>query len=310
MASVIIFTALLVINKGSSTEDTVFVETGDSVQLNIQTDKLPDKFDEIFWQNEKSDTIVKYYNKFKAVSDDYDDYKHRVDLNNKTFSLTLKNMKKTDSGVYTAKITGKSNRDVAEHRVSVIDAVKSPELTVISNWLSGNSCTVNFTCRAHDLTLNSTYNNDSCSPEEVTSHEKFTLILTCSNETIICNHSNPISWKTNRINIPQNCEDLHPNKPEQQIGSITHRNRGISTVTVALVVLLIIFLIRGKTNKGTKQRPNTVYEEVNTKIKPMETIKGDSHIYDQVLAQPKEEKEENSTIYHTVGQHLQHQARD
>ncbi|XP_073728439.1 uncharacterized protein [Misgurnus anguillicaudatus] len=280
-ASVIIFTALLVINKGFSTEDTVFVETGASLQLNIQRDKLPDKFEEIFWLNNKSDTIVKYYKEFKKVKF-YDDYKDIVEFNNESFSLTLKNMKKTDSGVYTARITGKTNRDVAEHRVSVIDPVKTPELTVNSNGLN----------------------------EEVTSHEKFTLILICSNETIICNHSNPISSETNKINIPQNCEDLHPKKPEQQIYSITHRNIVICMVTVSSVVLLIFLFIRGKINKGTKQRPNTVYEEVNTKIKPMKTVKGDSHIYDQILAQTKEEKEENSTIYHTVGQHLQHQARD
>ncbi|XP_065132892.1 CD48 antigen-like isoform X2 [Paramisgurnus dabryanus] len=289
-ASIIIFTALLVINKGSRAEDTVYVETGASVQLDIQRDKLPDEIEEIYWHNEKSDTIVKYYNESKRVKY-YDDYKDRVDFNNKTFSLTLKNMKKTDSGVYTAKITGKSNRD-SVHRVSVIDAVKTPDLTLISIWLNGNSCSVNFTCRAHDLKLNSTYNNASCSPEEVTSHEKFTLILICSNDTIICNHSNPVSWETNKINIPQNCED--PKKPEQQIDSITHRNVVICMVAVVLVVLLIFLFIRGKINKGTKQKPNTVYEEVNTKI----------------LAQTKEEKEENSTIYHTVGQHLQHQARD
>ncbi|XP_065131763.2 CD48 antigen-like [Paramisgurnus dabryanus] len=198
------FIALLIFNTGFSTEDTVFVETGASVQLNIQRDKLPDEFDEILWQNEKSDTIVKYYNKFKEVRY-YDDYKDTVDFNNKTFSLTLKNMKKTDSGVYTAKITGKKEISV-EHRVSVIDAVKTPELTVISYWSSSDSCTVNFTCRAHNLTLHSTYNNDNCSPEEVTSHEKFTLILICSNETIICNHSNPVSWKTERIDITQFCK--------------------------------------------------------------------------------------------------------
>ncbi|XP_065132844.1 CD48 antigen-like isoform X1 [Paramisgurnus dabryanus] len=190
---------------GFSTEDTVFVKTGASVELNIQRDKLPDKFDDIYWQNEKSQTIVKYYNKFKAVQD-YPSYKDRVEFNNESFSLTLKNMKKTDSGVYTAKITGTTNRDVAEHRVSVIDAVKTPELTVISNWSSSDSCTVNFTCRAHDLTLNSIYNNDNCSPEKVTSNEKFTLILICSNEAIICNHSNHISWKTDRIDITQLCK--------------------------------------------------------------------------------------------------------
>ncbi|XP_073728795.1 CD48 antigen-like, partial [Misgurnus anguillicaudatus] len=236
----------LSVSSGSSAEDTVFVETGASVQLNIQREKLPDKFDEIFWQNEKSDTIMKYYNEFKRVKY-YNDYKDRVDFNNKTFSLTLKNMKKTDSGVYRAKITGTSNRDVAVHRVSVIDAVKSPDLTVIS-YPSIDSCTVNFTCRAHDITLHSTYNNDNCSPEEVTSHEKFTLILICSNETIICNHSNPISWKTDMIDITQICK-VHPEILEQQNNFITPIWMVVCIVVVLVVAVVVGFVFLSRCRK-------------------------------------------------------------
>ncbi|XP_073714093.1 CD48 antigen-like [Misgurnus anguillicaudatus] len=225
---------LLTFNPGSRAEDTVFVETEASVQLNIQRDKLPDEFEEIFWQNEKSDTLVKYYNKFKAVYY-YNAFKDRVEFNTTRFSLTLKNMKKTDSGVYTARITGKINRDVAVHRVSVIDAVKTPELTVIFNP-SSDSCTVNVTCRAHDLTLHSTYNNDKCPPEKVTSHEKFTLILICSNETIICNHSNPISWKTDRIDIKQLCK-AHPEN--------TGPEKHIIWMVVCVVVVVVLVIISG-----------------------------------------------------------------
>ncbi|XP_055059790.2 uncharacterized protein [Misgurnus anguillicaudatus] len=193
---------LLSIFSGSSTEDTVFVKTGASVQLNIQRDKLPKEFDEIFWQNEKSDTIVKYYNEFKRVKDDYDAYKDRVDFNNKTFSLTLKNMKKTDSGVYTAKITGKLNRDVAEHRVSVIDAVEAPVLTVNSNSSTG---LCNFTCKTDSITINSVINNSISCSEEVTSSEIYHLSLRCINDFIICNHSNPVNWKNDTKTIEQNC---------------------------------------------------------------------------------------------------------
>nr|XP_055059790.1 uncharacterized protein LOC129443309 [Misgurnus anguillicaudatus] len=192
---------LLAYSTGSRAEDTVFVETGDFVQLNIQRDKLPDKFDEIFWQNEKSDTIVKYSNEFKKVKD-YDAYKHRVDFNNKTFSLTLKNMKKTDSGVYTAKITGKLNRDVAEHRVSVIDAVEAPVLTVNSNSSTG---LCNFTCKTDSITINSVINNSISCSEEVTSSGVYHLSLRCIDDFIICNHSNPVSWKNDTKTIEQTC---------------------------------------------------------------------------------------------------------
>ncbi|KAL0201677.1 hypothetical protein M9458_004864, partial [Cirrhinus mrigala] len=75
--------------------------------------------------------------------------------------------------------------------VNVSDAVEAPVLTVNSNWSSSDSCTVNFTCRAHELMINSRYQKKSCSSEEVTSHENNTLILNCSEKSIICNHSNP-----------------------------------------------------------------------------------------------------------------------
>jgi len=46
-------------------------------------------------------------------------YKDRVDFNDESFSLTLKNMQKTDSGLYTARTTGESNIEIT-YRVSVI----------------------------------------------------------------------------------------------------------------------------------------------------------------------------------------------
>ncbi|ROL43651.1 CD48 antigen [Anabarilius grahami] len=198
------FILLLISNTGFSAEISVFVQTGDSVQLDIQTQELPE-FDELSWRNDKSENIVKYINGTKTVKP-HSSYKDRVYFNDETFSLTLKNMQKTDSGLYTARISGESEKIFATYRVSVIDAVKTPVLTVNSIWSSSDSCTVNFTCRAHDLMIHSSYQNNRCSPEEVTSHEIYTLILYCSEESIICNHSNPVSSKKDRIEIKQICE--------------------------------------------------------------------------------------------------------
>ncbi|XP_052390119.1 uncharacterized protein LOC127935946 [Carassius gibelio] len=187
--------------EGSSAEISVFVQTGDSVQLEIQTQELPE-FDLLFWSNDKSENIVTYTSETKRVRL----YNDRVDLNDKTFSLTLKNIQKTDSGLYTARTSGESNKNIVTYRVSVIDAVEAPVLTVISNLFSSDSCTVNFTCRTHELKIDSSYQNNRCSPQEVTSQIN-TLILDCREESIICNHSNPVSWKEDRINITQLCED-------------------------------------------------------------------------------------------------------
>uniref|UniRef100_A0A672STM1 Si:ch211-209f23.6 n=1 Tax=Sinocyclocheilus grahami TaxID=75366 RepID=A0A672STM1_SINGR len=187
-----------------SAEISVFVQTGASVQLDIQTQQLPE-FDLLSWMNNKLESIVRYNSDSKRVKL-HDSYKDRVDFNDITFSLTLKNMQKTDSGLYTARTSGLINKNCVTYRISVMDAVEAPVLTVNSNRSSSDSCTVNFTCRAHDLMITSSYQNNSCSPEEVTSHEIHTLILFCSEESIFCNHSNPVSWKQDSINITQLCE--------------------------------------------------------------------------------------------------------
>ncbi len=96
----------------------MFVQTGDSVQLDIQTQQLPE-FDDLYWINNKSQNILRYFSDSKRVKH-HDSYKDRVDFNTETFSLTLKNMQKTDSGSYTARIVGSDNTDIAKYRVSVI----------------------------------------------------------------------------------------------------------------------------------------------------------------------------------------------
>ncbi|XP_026135269.1 SLAM family member 7-like [Carassius auratus] len=220
------FILLLMSNTGSSAEISVFVQTGDSVQLDIQTQE---QFEFLYWSNDKSENIVKYTSETKRVRL----YKDRVDFNDKTFSLTLKNTQKTDSGLYTARTSGKLDKNIVTYRVSVIDAVEAPVLTVISNRSSSDSCTVNFTCRTHELKIDSSYQNNSCLREEVTSQNN-TLILDCSEDSIICNHSNPVSWKEDRINVTQLCEDNERRFP---------LSYGSSSMTVLIIVCVVLGVI-------------------------------------------------------------------
>ncbi|XDV28128.1 hypothetical protein PO909_031500 [Leuciscus waleckii] len=103
---------------GFSAEISVFVKTGDSVQLDIQTQKLPE-FDLLSWTNDKSEIIVRYIHESRTVKL-HSSYKDRVDFNDETFSLTLKNMQKTDTGLYTARARGESENNIVTYRVSVI----------------------------------------------------------------------------------------------------------------------------------------------------------------------------------------------
>ncbi|CAM4587801.1 unnamed protein product [Leuciscus chuanchicus] len=199
----------------SANPQTVYGFTGEYKQTHNTSQNMPSPEPKIKEQRplemlEKSanpQTVYGFTGEYKQThntSQNMPSPEDRVDFNDETFSLTLKNMQKTDTGLYTARTSGESEKNIVTYKVSVIDAVDAPVLTVNSNWSSSDSCTVNFTCRAHDLMINSSYQNNRCSPQEVTSQIN-TLILDCSEESIICNHSNTVSWKKDRIDITQLC---------------------------------------------------------------------------------------------------------
>ncbi|XP_051980801.1 uncharacterized protein LOC127642131 isoform X2 [Xyrauchen texanus] len=224
---------LLIDSTVSSSEDTLFVQTGGSVTLDIQKQELPE-FDNLAWMNEKSDNIFRYFPKYIASEKEkpHPSYKNRADFNTETFSLTLKNMQKTDSGVYTASASGLSNIIVANHRVSVMDPVEAPVL-------SENICS--FTCKGHNFTISSTYNN-SCFQEE--SSGNYNLRLYCSGDFIICNHSNPVSWMNDTKKVNESCTNKDTRSTGQQSEYISWLIPLI--VVLALIVIGVFCFYRNK----------------------------------------------------------------
>ncbi|XP_073704710.1 CD48 antigen-like [Garra rufa] len=196
-----VFIEVLISNTVSvcKAENAITVQTGSSVQLEIQID-LPTNFNMLVWMNDNSENIVTF---FKATVKTKT-YNYSLDFNQSTFSLTLKNMQKRDSGLYTAKIFGANNIDVAKHRVSVIDPVDSPVLNWNVTMIAVNACIVNLSCSGHDRTISDSYHSNNCSQKKMTS-EMQTLSLYCKEDTVICNYSNPVSWKNDTIQIKQLC---------------------------------------------------------------------------------------------------------
>uniref|UniRef100_A0A673K1S3 CD48 antigen-like n=1 Tax=Sinocyclocheilus rhinocerous TaxID=307959 RepID=A0A673K1S3_9TELE len=274
------------LSSGFSAEISVFVQTGDSVQLDIQTQELPE-FDDLSWKTDKSESIVRYTSETKRVRL-HSSYKDRVDFNDKTFSLTLKNMQKTDSGLYTAIAAGESDNNIVTYRVSVIDAVEAPVLTMNSNGSSSDSCTGNFTCRAHELMIDSSYQNNSCSKKEVTSQIN-TLILNCNQKSIICNHSNPVSWKEDRIIITQLCDD---NKKNNSKNVQTDSSLLVPVVASVAVIILIIICL-------------SVFLYCRCKKGALDEVVEGNTVYAEVQAQTQKETGDNlpNTTYCRVGQH-------
>uniref|UniRef100_A0A671L823 Si:ch211-209f23.6 n=1 Tax=Sinocyclocheilus anshuiensis TaxID=1608454 RepID=A0A671L823_9TELE len=267
-----------------SAEISVFVQTGASVQLDIQTQELPE-FDDLYWKNYKSENIVKYTSETKRVRL-HSSYKDRMDFNNKTFSLTLKNMQKTDSGIYTAIASAESDNNIVTYRVSVIgesDFVCRVQVKRLI-YAHGNFCTVSFTCRAHELMIDSSYQNNRCSPENVTSQIN-TFILDCSEEFIICNHSNPVSWKEDKINTTQLC--FNKGICVQTDSSLLWPVVGL--VAACILICLSVFLYC-RCKKGAQEEvveDSSVYAQVKDEVQTQEEVGGNGP----------------NTVYCTVGQH-------
>ncbi|XP_036412797.1 SLAM family member 9-like isoform X2 [Colossoma macropomum] len=167
----------------------VFRLIGSSVELDIQH-PVP-KSDELIWVFNRAKNVLKYYPEVKKTRL-FSGYEGRVEFNEETYSLTLKNLQKTDSGLYEAKASGDEVRVVTEYILSVLDPVEAPVLT---HQLSRDTCNITLTCRGHDLSVSSSCYKETCEEKEVTSPGGDALSLSVSGSTIVCNHSNPVSWK-------------------------------------------------------------------------------------------------------------------
>ncbi|XP_077078439.1 CD48 antigen isoform X2 [Siphateles boraxobius] len=287
----LLLTSLLIYITGFSAEISVFVKTGDSVQLDIQTQKLPE-FSILYWTKYKSENIVMYIRGTKV--NPHSSYKDRVDFNNETFSLTLKNMQKTDSGLYTARTSGESENNIVTYGVSVIDEVEAPVLTVNSNWSSPDPCS--FTCKGSNIIISSIYNSSSCSPEE-TSSDNYTLNLNCSDDHIMCNHSNPVSSKTAIQKVNELCT-VNQEKPQA-----VNQSRYLSWIIPLICILTTILLAsvigwclykrkKDQSFSPDQQNEPTVYEKNIKNIKPQQS--------------PLETLEKSTnpcTLYDTVREH-------
>ncbi|XP_065132894.1 uncharacterized protein [Paramisgurnus dabryanus] len=276
---------LLTYSTGSRAKDTVFVMTGASVQLNIQTDK-PDEFDDIAWKKDKLQNVVKYFSVSNEVRP-HPSYNDRVEFNTESFSLTLRNMKKTDSGVYTATASGHNDTHMAEHRVSVIDAVEAPVLTVNSNSSTG---LCNFTCNTNIFTIYSVINNSRSCSEEVTSSEIYHTSLRCIDDFIICNHSNPVSWKMDTKTIEPICIVRQDKRTATVISASLHWLIPIICISLGLFGTGVGVCFY-KYKKGAQDY--TVYEECEEKNKTQKSQEmldigsGNAHtVYDTANKQP------------------------
>ncbi|KAF4115340.1 hypothetical protein G5714_002829 [Onychostoma macrolepis] len=329
----VFFMTVLISSTASGPGDHVFIRTGGSVELDIKNKTLP-KFDRLFWMKDKSENIVRFASQSGDIKY-YSSYKIRVEFNTETFSLTLRNMKKTDSGLYRAKTIEEQEIYVAEHHVSVIDPVDSPVLNWNATRISVNACIADVSCSGRDHTISNSYHSNNCTQEEVTSFGIQTLALYCIENVVVCNYSNTVSWKNDTKEIKQLCPPdeafILEENPKDNGSFPLHWLLVIAGVSVLVFTAVSVICCSYKKRKminllGAQQNDQTVYAQVqprNEVQRPLEMLEKSAnpqtmygftgehkqtHNTSQTIPSPQireQAQTENrpSTTYSTIGQH-------
>ncbi|XP_036412800.1 SLAM family member 9-like [Colossoma macropomum] len=268
----------------------VFGLVGSSVRLDTQ--HPVQEFDDLSWVFNRAKNVLKYYFETKKCKH-YSAYEGRVEFNNETYSLTLKNLQRTDSGLYEAKAAGIQNTDVVKYRLSVLDPVEAPVLASAFHQLSDNTCNITLTCRGHDLSLNSSCHDETCEEKEVTLPGGITLSLSVNGSSIICNHSNPVSWKEAVLEmgeLKQLCADKGEHSTEEH--DLHLQLLLLAVVVIAVIILLVIFIsfyLYQRKSTGPIQCENTVYAEVerNGAATPLIALEAPSTVYSVIKKKPQ-----------------------
>ncbi|XP_029381243.1 uncharacterized protein LOC115058075 [Echeneis naucrates] len=198
----ILLAAFLLLSQATNESRAVtplFVQTGKDVLLELQAD-VPKKFIALQWSFNGSANLVSFSSGGVEISDSFTG---RVEVCNQSYSVKLKNLQKSDSGVYSAVLIKADARPViTEHHVRVQDPVSPVTLTVHLLSSSSDSCNLTVSCGTQELHhINSTLtcDNKTCRQEggersKVTTSGS-TLSIYLVKDTIICNHSNQVSWR-------------------------------------------------------------------------------------------------------------------
>ncbi|XP_028282592.1 uncharacterized protein LOC114449279 isoform X3 [Parambassis ranga] len=224
--------------QGSSAVTPVFVQTGQDVFLDVNEADVPEGFVVFLWRFNGRNNLVSFSP--NSEPNILGDYTGRIELSDKKYSVTLKNLQNTDSGVYTARLTTTVDKTLAEYKVTVQDPVSPVGLTVDSVSNSSDSCNLTVTCSSVDshISRNFTCDDTTCSQEggersEVTKSGASLQVYYLSNASIICNHSNQVSWTQDMTkNIRELCT--------QQQSSSSTVPRIIGGVSGGLILLCCV----------------------------------------------------------------------
>uniref|UniRef100_A0AAZ3QCL0 Immunoglobulin subtype domain-containing protein n=1 Tax=Oncorhynchus tshawytscha TaxID=74940 RepID=A0AAZ3QCL0_ONCTS len=165
-------------------------------------------------------------------------YNNRVEFYKGNFSLLLKNIQEGDSGPYTAVVSGDKENTIIVHQLVL--QVEPPVLTLDSNSTINGNCNVTVTCRGQKTSVTSSCNSSTCSQVGGESRGAETstvplLSVYVAGGSIICNHSNQVSWANDTKEIVELCPMKSVSPPA---GSMSMCMLKIILVSVGLVIMI------------------------------------------------------------------------
>ncbi|XP_053186751.1 SLAM family member 5-like [Scomber japonicus] len=197
--------------QGSSAVTPVFVQNGKDLHLDVNKPVVLNGKDEFKWTVNDTYNVVRLRFGEEPIKNQEDSYKGRVEFSVQSHSLLLKDVQHSDSGYYTALITRDKNQLLTKYKVIIKDPVSPVQLSVNSVSNSRESCNLTVTCSTEDSLISSTFrcDNQTCHQERgeqskvTTSGSSLRVYLL--NDSIICNHSNQVSWTSNMMEIRPLC---------------------------------------------------------------------------------------------------------
>ncbi|MED6235345.1 hypothetical protein ATANTOWER_023752 [Ataeniobius toweri] len=232
MAVVVLLLLVSVLDsvKGS---DLRFVAYGSDLLLDVNKSAVGTE-DDFNWRFNTTYNIVKFKSPSKTIF--HKTYKDRAEFFAQNYSLLLRNVQDSDSGDYKAVASGEEETTLLGYTIRVQDRVSAVKLTVTPN---DPSCG-NFTamCRTANSLISGTFqcDNQTCCLLKQTDLKDSFLLVYVEKNSIICNHSNNVSWEQDAKAVEFLCEkETVPN---------TAVIAGISAAVVVGLVGCVFMLFR------------------------------------------------------------------